>query len=197
VFSSSTSSSEWDVVTALDNCGSDCDVSVLGHCAVHDGAIAARFARRIDGERAARDYSRRRAFWSLSFLPFHSCGDRFIVVAVLSQVERDLKTLPGILEVHDLHIWALTIGKTALSVHVKSNEDPALYGACDTARVALRVLSSLCLFVFSYADRMCALANGCSILRRANKMLRKKHGIKHTTIQVQRDECANCTDCNL
>jgi zinc transporter 2 len=34
-------------------------------------------------------------------------------------VERGLLGLPGVVEVHDLHIWAITVGKTLLSCHVR------------------------------------------------------------------------------
>ena len=34
-------------------------------------------------------------------------------------VERGLLSLPGVVEVHDLHIWAITVGKTLLSCHVR------------------------------------------------------------------------------
>jgi Co/Zn/Cd efflux system component len=43
---------------------------------------------------------------------------------VFKDVKHDLESLEGVSEIHDLHIWSLTIGKPALSVHVKSNEDP-------------------------------------------------------------------------
>lgn len=34
-------------------------------------------------------------------------------------VERGLLSLPGVVEVHDLHIWAITVGKTLLACHVR------------------------------------------------------------------------------
>lgn len=40
-----------------------------------------------------------------------------------SEVESGLKTVPGVEEVHELHIWALTLGKTMLACHVKINAD--------------------------------------------------------------------------
>jgi len=38
-------------------------------------------------------------------------------------VEASLAELPGVLEVHDLHIWSLSIGKPSLSVHLLGTED--------------------------------------------------------------------------
>ena len=40
----------------------------------------------------------------------------------LSAVERTLRSLPKVTEVHELHIWAITSGKTSLSVHLVSPE---------------------------------------------------------------------------
>jgi zinc transporter 2 len=37
-------------------------------------------------------------------------------------VEQDLLDVDGILAVHDLHIWVLTVGKAALAVHVELPE---------------------------------------------------------------------------
>ena len=40
----------------------------------------------------------------------------------LSAVEQALRSLPKVTEVHELHIWAITSGKTSLSVHLVSPE---------------------------------------------------------------------------
>lgn len=34
------------------------------------------------------------------------------------QIEKDLKAIPGVMEVHDLHVWSLSSKKKALSVHL-------------------------------------------------------------------------------
>lgn len=39
----------------------------------------------------------------------------------LHEFEDELKLIDGVLEIHDLHIWALTVGKPALSAHIISN----------------------------------------------------------------------------
>jgi len=72
---------------------------------------------------------------------------------VLAAIEKDLLSLNGITEVHDLHVWSLTVGKPALSVHVKSTAEPH------------------------------------EVLQAANKMLKERHRIKHTTIQVSALDC--------
>lgn len=38
-------------------------------------------------------------------------------------IRRDLATIPGVTEVHDLHVWSVSRGKNALSVHLVSNGD--------------------------------------------------------------------------
>ena len=38
----------------------------------------------------------------------------------LPEFEEKLKNIEDVVEVHDLHIWALTIGKPALSAHILS-----------------------------------------------------------------------------
>ena len=41
------------------------------------------------------------------------------------QLENDMNKLPGLKDLHDLHVWSLTTGKTSLSAHMNS-EDPTL-----------------------------------------------------------------------
>lgn len=38
-------------------------------------------------------------------------------------VEQSLTRVPGVVEVHDLHIWALSVGKPSLSVHLLTRDD--------------------------------------------------------------------------
>lgn len=44
---------------------------------------------------------------------------------VISEFEEELKSVEGIVEIHDLHIWSLSVGKPALSAHIVS-ENPGL-----------------------------------------------------------------------
>lgn len=39
------------------------------------------------------------------------------------QVEEDLTAMEGVLEVHDLHIWSLSVGKPSLSVHLLTADE--------------------------------------------------------------------------
>ena len=39
----------------------------------------------------------------------------------IEQLERDLKDIPGVKEIHDLHVWSLSIGKISLSCHICSD----------------------------------------------------------------------------
>src|SRR4051812_48486353 len=39
------------------------------------------------------------------------------------EVEEALKNVPGVLAVHDLHIWSLSVGKPSLSVHLYCSDD--------------------------------------------------------------------------
>ena len=52
----------------------------------------------------------------------------------IETLRKDLKRLKGVTEVHDLHVWSLSVGKLSLSAHLIS-EDP---------QVTLREASNLC-----------------------------------------------------
>lgn len=41
-----------------------------------------------------------------------------------SEVHKSLEDVEGVLEVHDLHIWSLTVGKASLSVHLHVDDRP-------------------------------------------------------------------------
>jgi cobalt-zinc-cadmium efflux system protein len=73
-------------------------------------------------------------------------------------VERDLLALEGVSAVHDLHIWSVSSGTAALSVHLKS-------------------------------------ASPRDLLARARAMLRDKHGIHHTTLQIESPETSGSEPC--
>jgi cobalt-zinc-cadmium efflux system protein len=78
-----------------------------------------------------------------------------------ARVQGDLTALPGVIEVHDLHIWTVSTGRLALSVHLISAGQEAILAA-------------------------------------ANDVLKQKHGIVHTTIQVEHPErfqSERCYDC--
>lgn len=53
-------------------------------------------------------------------------------------VSRDLTDLPDVVEVHDLHVWSISSGLDALSVHLQVREGADLHGVLDQAREVLR-----------------------------------------------------------
>jgi cobalt-zinc-cadmium efflux system protein len=52
----------------------------------------------------------------------------------VDRVRRSIRQVPGVLEVHDLHVWSITSGLDALSCHVIASDPdpPALLGAIRT-----------------------------------------------------------------
>lgn len=76
-------------------------------------------------------------------------------------IQKDLEEIEGIKEVHDLHIWAVSPSKIALSVHLVSTTTQ-------------------------------------QVLSKAHKLIEKKYGISHMTIQVEDPEHFEprfCYDC--
>ncbi|MFT4554528.1 MAG: cobalt-zinc-cadmium efflux system protein [Chlamydiales bacterium] len=77
-------------------------------------------------------------------------------------LKKDLESIAGVEEIHDLHIWTITSGYPAVSVHVVSRD-------------------------------------GDRVLSDAHEMLKSKHKIIHTTIQVEHPdkfESEHCYDCH-
>ena len=54
----------------------------------------------------------------------------------VAQLVRDVVRVPGVVDVHDLHIWSIAGGMHALSAHVQVQERPL--SACDSLRGQLR-----------------------------------------------------------
>ena len=38
-----------------------------------------------------------------------------------NRLESDLKGIEGVIDIHDLHVWSLSLGKVSLSCHISSN----------------------------------------------------------------------------
>ena len=53
-------------------------------------------------------------------------------------VESDLRALPGVTDVHDLHLWTLTSGMNVLTAHVVTQDEDATHQVLDSARDVLR-----------------------------------------------------------
>eukprot|EP00667_Euglena_gracilis_P006089 EG_transcript_6135 len=82
-------------------------------------------------------------------------------------VADELYGVPGVQEVHDLHIWSIGSGKTT----------------CGNGKVALAV---------HLTQDPGSKLNACDILHRAQEVLDESFGIQHTTIQIE--ECGTL-DC--
>jgi len=56
----------------------------------------------------------------------------------LEEIERCLRGIDGVREVHDLHVWTLTSGRYLLSVHLVVSADDATRPVIDAAQMRLR-----------------------------------------------------------
>lgn len=79
------------------------------------------------------------------------------------RVHSEIQATPGVLDVHDLHIWSISQGVNALSVHVHANimeNDDTLNSATTAVINSNRILAQIA-------------------------EVSKRHGIRHATIQIQ------------
>jgi cobalt-zinc-cadmium efflux system protein len=78
------------------------------------------------------------------------------------ELEATIRSVPGIRDVHDLHVWTVTSGFDAVSVHIGVTN-------CDT------------------------MADGQELLTNVRSLIKERHGIEHTTIQIEcPPQCAGC-----
>jgi cobalt-zinc-cadmium efflux system protein len=94
-------------------------------------------------------------------------------------VRATLAALPGVTDVHDLHIWGMSTTDVALTAHVVRPEgEPAAVSRDGGVAVAER-----------------AVTDDDSLLRAAAKLLHDRFGIVHATLQVERADhgCDGCT----
>ena len=85
-------------------------------------------------------------------------------------LSRDLRSLNKVIDLHDLHVWSVSIGKIALSVHVTVVNE-----------------NNLRITQLEQMDILCEI----------QKMIKKKYGITHSTIQLELCgsvslKCDNC-----
>ncbi len=73
-------------------------------------------------------------------------------------MKQDIAAVPGVLSVHDLHIWTLSPGNIALTVHVLAESN---------------ITSS-------------------QLLHEIGEIICSKHGIHHSTIQIELKESFHC-----
>jgi cobalt-zinc-cadmium efflux system protein len=78
-----------------------------------------------------------------------------------AEVDRMLRTVPGVRDVHDLHLWTITSGRHAVSAHLVVDEARSL--RCGDA----------------------------SVLDAAANQLRSHFGLTHSTLQVEHDDHAD------
>jgi cobalt-zinc-cadmium efflux system protein len=80
----------------------------------------------------------------------------------ITEVRSYLESLPGVKEVHDLHVWALSTTQTALTVHlVKPDaeiDDELLVRACEGLRERFKISHSTIQLETGDAAHPCALA---------------------------------------
>lgn len=72
-----------------------------------------------------------------------------------ARVRAELLAIPGVTEVHDLHVWSITSGEAAVSVHL--------------------VVDGV----------QCLGCGETSVLDRAASMLRERFGLAHSTVQIE------------
>jgi cobalt-zinc-cadmium efflux system protein len=56
----------------------------------------------------------------------------------VDHLEADLQTLPDVAEAHDLHVWTITSGMDAVSVHLQVHPEADMHSVLDQAREVLR-----------------------------------------------------------
>ena len=56
----------------------------------------------------------------------------------VDHLTRDLQQIDGVLEAHDLHVWTITSGMDAMSVHLQVRPDSDTHAVLDQARDLLR-----------------------------------------------------------
>jgi cobalt-zinc-cadmium efflux system protein len=56
----------------------------------------------------------------------------------VDHVTRDLQQIDGVVEAHDLHVWTITSGMDAMSVHLQVHPDSDTHAVLDQARDLLR-----------------------------------------------------------
>jgi len=78
-----------------------------------------------------------------------------------AEVDRVLRTVPGVHDVHDLHLWTITSDRHAVSAHLVVDEARSLH--CGDA----------------------------SVLDAAAKVLQSNFGLTHSTLQVEHDDHAD------
>ena len=80
----------------------------------------------------------------------------------LKDIKEDLKSLPSVLDIHDLHIWSITSNFPIITAHIVVGEEK----------------------------------RGQEVLEKANKILKEKYNINHSTIQIETTYQDKCEQAN-
>jgi zinc transporter 2 len=88
------------------------------------------------------------------------------------EVADTLCQVPGVREVHDLHIWSIGSGQTK----------------CGKMKAALAV---------HLTQDSTSKLNTCDILHRVEEVLRDSYGIHHTTVQIEECESLDCAQSDI
>ena len=58
----------------------------------------------------------------------------------IEEIETELSNIPGVIEVHDLHVWSISSGKVSLSCHIVSTQPlKSLNAATDLCRRKFKI----------------------------------------------------------
>ena len=105
-------------------------------------------------------------------------------------VLRDLNGVEGVKLAHNLHIWSLTMSKTAAAAHLALGK-PGSTWVCHV--LGQLYISRLTL----HSSNSDPGANTQDVLDRASLLLQNRHDIHHTTLQVEnyQEAMENCRTC--
>jgi cobalt-zinc-cadmium efflux system protein len=78
------------------------------------------------------------------------------------RIESEIRDVPGVIDVHDLHVWSITAGNVVLTAHVVVNDIEA-----------------------------------CNDILKNVESVAQRHGINHTTIQIEREGYCCSPSCPL
>jgi hypothetical protein len=88
-----------------------------------------------------------------------------------------IKEIKGVVEVHDLHIWSLTVGKPSLSCHISVHDDSERMCFCAPPFVLLPS---------AFAHRFFRLLPRVGVLQMVVERLGTDFNLHHTTIQMEK-----------
>ncbi|CAO3592036.1 unnamed protein product [Absidia cylindrospora] len=133
------------------------------------------------------------------YTTYHLVRDSFVVLMEgcpthldVHDVEESLLQLKRVIDVHDLHIWTLSPGKTALSVHL-TVMGRSTCAIATTTRFSTRSDSSSS--SSEDASTVMTTDNDNHVLIEAQSLLYHEFGIHHSTIQIESSQGSNNRGC--